>query len=110
MALISNGTTIASGGSLSVSTTPTTSQVLTATSGLTHNSVGAYAFLRLDTGSGTSNVYGSNRNGNDLRPTNASGFDESGNDVGGTWKCLGHTKYPTTNAQNQRASLYLRVS
>ena len=103
MAIISNGTTIASGGSLSVA--PTTAQVLTATSGLTYNSVGAYAFLRLMTGGGTANVYGSGRNGNDLRPTNADGVDMSGSSVGGTWTCLGHTD---ANSNGRRSSLYLR--
>jgi hypothetical protein len=102
MGIISNGVTVISNGAGSA---PTTAQVLTATSSLTHNSVGAYAFLRLDTGSGTVNVYGSGRNGNDLRPTNADGVDMSGNDVGGTWKCLGHTD---ANSNGRRASLYLR--
>ena len=108
MALISNGTTIASGGSLSVSTTPTTSQVASATSGISADAVGSYALL----GSYYESLglnFGSTRAGTYLIPVNVNGGSPtaSQNRRSGTWRNMG---YVSGEELGQRSTLWLRVS
>jgi len=84
--------------------TLTTSQVLTATAGLTAGAVGSYAFLA-ETASTTRNP-GDTLAGSSLEWAGVSSgaSTNSGTSPSGTWRCLGFK-----NAANQ-ATLWLRVS
>jgi len=76
MAIISNGTTVVSGGGLSISVTPPTSL----------GAVGTYALLR-----NTSSDYrtaGTTVSGN-LRYSNLTGGDLNSSGPGGTWRLMG---------------------
>jgi len=80
MAIISNGTTIASGGSLSVSATPPTSV----------NTVGTYGFIVFNNGgtNGGIGVGGTMSNSN-MRFTNIYGDKPTNITPSGTWRAMG---------------------
>lgn len=103
MALISNGTTIASGGSLSVA--PTNSQILTGVASAGGGVVGSYAFL-FNESAGEGNI-NDNVSGSSYRYSSSNGFKQS--TPSGTWKVMGrhgNTNYPN----NDRTTVLLRVS
>ena len=104
MALISNGTTIASGGSLSVSTTPTTAQVLSATASASAGAVGSYAMIANEYWS-TSNE-GTTFNAN-LRFSNANA-GHNNRAPSGTWRLMGTTQGTSTGRSH--TSVMLRIS
>ena len=80
MAIISNGTTIASGGSLSVSATPPTSI----------NTVGTYAFIQFNNGgtSGSQTV-GTTFSSSYMRFTNLNQDTPTNITPSGTWRIMG---------------------
>ena len=99
MALISNGTTVASGGSVTVSS----SAVATATAGISTNAVGSYALIYRGTWSNTNS--GSTFN-NDLQFSNCSPSTNN-NAASGTWRLMGITK---TGAARSNSTVMLRIS
>ena len=105
MALISNGTTIASGGSLSVSTTPTTAQVASATAGITSGVVGSYALMRHPVNSGD---YENNSTiaGSSIQYSNVGGI--SNGTASGTWRIHGRKAGTTPNYH--QVSVMMRIS
>lgn len=96
MALISNGTTIASGGSLSVSASPPN----------TFNAVGSYAFVRNDNNA-------SARNGGDTISGTNNVCDADGNagtsTTSGTWRVMGTMSGSGGDGRN-RATVCIRIS
>jgi len=103
MAIISNGTTVASGGSVRGS-----GSNLTGISSPTgNNAIGTYVLGKGDTG--TRN-YGQTEGGNTITPTtNDASYTVQGSwSYTGTWKCMGYK----TNANNgkARSSLWVRIS
>lgn len=105
MALISNGTTIASGGSLSVSTTPTTAQVASATAGISAGAVGCYSALGNYYNSDSKN-YGVTHGGSNMFPVNFNGGNQS-SARSGTWRCMG---YSAGGDFSSRQTVWLRIS
>jgi hypothetical protein len=101
-----------------VSTTPTTDQVLTATAGAEAGAVGTYAFLHINTNN-TSIATGSTRAGSGLvyasifpwvggGTSTASGQAGSGSPAG-TWRAMGQiTAFDNNNFRG--ATLWLRIS
>ena len=94
MALISNGTTIASGGSLSVSANPPN----------TAGAVGTYAFLSKTV---WTNLDGGDTTSGDIYYSSSTGT-YNGSALSGTWRIMGHTT--GSNNQNQNTSLFIRIS
>tara|TARA_S200002703_G_scaffold148906_1_gene146039 strand:- start:368 stop:658 length:291 start_codon:yes stop_codon:yes gene_type:complete len=96
MALISNGTTIASGGSLSVSVTPPS----------TFNAVGSYAFLRNENNASTrqagDTISGSNT------PCDSDGNGGTGSSSG-TWRVMGKMSGSGADGRN-RTTVCIRIS
>ena len=105
MALISNGTTIASGGSLSVSTTPTTAQVASATAGITSGVVGSYAMMKH---ANTNVGYDNNTTiaGSSIQYSTAGG-NGAGN-ASGTWRI--HDRKQGTTPADHQATVMMRIS
>lgn len=105
MAIISNGTTVASGGSVQgsganltnlPSSAPTTSQVLSATASASVGAVGTYAQLWIN---------GSTRNPGDTLSSNDLQFGPiTGNTASGTWRIMGKSN------DDDRVSVWLRIS
>lgn len=99
-----------------LSTAPTTAQVLTATAGLTFGDVGSYAFLGQQTAAALEP--GSTQAGSQLRyvgigagaaPGNTSISNAKGSSTNlptGTWRCLGYADGPATCYY----TLFLRIS
>ena len=96
MAIISNGTTIATGGSLSVSANPPTST----------NTIGTYVFASKNSQSG-SQTYGDTFSGGDWTVGNASGYAGSGS-MSGTWRLMGRTG--AGDAPRSFSTLLVRIS
>jgi len=87
------------------SSTPSTSDVLTATAGASVGAVGTYAMLIRLIGGG-STAAGATVAGSSLRYANAyGGYSTS---VSGTWRCMGYAYTGSYNAQ--QTSLWLRIS
>lgn len=102
MALISNGTTIASGGSLSVSASPPS----------TAGNVGTYALMGA-TSSNTTNSYqrsfGATLGGSDLKPRTANGLNDNTSARSGTWRCMGYKAAYNSDLGNS-TTLWIRIS
>jgi|5B_taG_2_1085324.scaffolds.fasta_scaffold43166_3 hypothetical protein len=94
MAIISNGTTIASGGSLSVSANPPS----------TGGVVGSYLFARCVPA--VNKDLGDTLSGSDIRPCNAQG-GPTGTAPSGTWRMMGRV-----NGDNNASSStsFIRIS
>jgi len=114
MAIISNGTTIASGGSVQgsganltnlPSSAPTTAQVASATAGITSGVVGSYALMRHPTTDGS---YGNNSTiaGSSIQYSAGGGYS-SGN-ASGTWRIHGRKQGTTPNGN--QATVMMRIS
>ena len=85
-----------------IDTTPTTTQVLTATAGASVGSVGSYAFLR-KTSSGTAASAGVTFAGSAMQYTDSERY--AGAVVGvGTWMCLAHQAFW------DRGTVWLRIA
>ena len=83
---------------------PSTSDVASATAGISASAVGSYAFL-YDTGQSGYSI-GSTLAGSNLRPSNAGGVSSS-TAQSGTWRCMGKSEDSTA----VRASTsWLRIS
>jgi hypothetical protein len=111
MAFISNGTTVATGGSLQNVPAPTTSQVGTSTSGLSADAVGSYAMLGARSNQSSSNQkdFGQTLSGSSLEPRSAGGYQSDENNRSGTWRCMGH-KAAFNNDLTNSTTLWLRIS
>jgi hypothetical protein len=100
-----------------VSSTPTTDQVLTATAGATANAVGTYAWLQSFTNGAMRNQnFNTNIAGSSFSmcsfsftsaQSTASGNSANNNALSGTWKLMGADYANNTNVG---ASLFLRIS
>jgi len=101
-----NSTTYLRGDSTwqTISTTPTTAQVLSATAGAVFNDVGSYGLFYQNTASNIA-VNGTVA-GSALRKINTSGVNASAG-ASGTWRMLG---YQETNDTNGAICLWLRIS
>jgi len=105
MAIISNGTTIASGGSLSVSVAPTDAQVASAiASGASAGSVGTYVCVRTDSGTLTPNqTFSGNSNNWKYGGLNFTNIPS------GTYRSLGNASSTVGNAGSQ-VTIAVRIS
>jgi hypothetical protein len=103
-----------------ISTTPTTADVLAATAGAAVGAVGTYAFLV--TSNSTSYAPGATLAGSSLRYAGA-GYSDPGVDggtigtggstgttVSGTWRCMGRSFYTAAGLVQQGMTLWLRIS
>ena len=98
MALISNGTTIASGGSLSVSATPPTSI----------NTVGTYGFIRFDNGSTSGAIgVGGTMSHSNMRYTNINKDQPTNITPSGTWRAMGAQDNSTND---RRTTVGVRIA
>lgn len=105
MAIISNGTTIASGGSLSVSVAPTNAQVANAiASGASAGSVGTYIMVRTEGGTLTPNSTFSGNSSN----WRYGGLDFT-NIPSGTYRALGNASSSVGNV-GSRLLVAVRIS
>ena len=95
MALISNGTTIASGGSLSVSANPPSSV----------GAVGTYAMMRHNNNSQTY-TEGSTLGGSNLYYTSAGG-NYMNNTASGTWRVMG---VKSIGGAEPQTTIWIRIS
>jgi len=100
-----------------VSTTPTTAQVLTATAGASYGGVGTYAFMSQNVSTTTGISAESNYAGSGLTPSGFYASLGSGNNAvtgevvsspAGTWKAMGGNIF--TGASRARHTLFLRIS
>ena len=98
MALISNGTTIASGGSLSVSASPPS----------TLGAVGTYALLTIDNSNNWAQAQGASFAGSGMRYSNCMGNNYSGT-PSGTWRLMGRTS-ASAGVAEQGTSVWIRIS
>ena len=125
MALISNGTTVASGGNVQaptltgnlpaisgasltgISVTPTSAQVASATASISAGAVGSYVaghrFVNR-----TDNL-GATESGSSMYACNFSGGYNESSTLSGTWRLMGYRNY-NSNANEPQSSLWLRIS
>ena len=104
MAFISNGTTVATGGSLQNVPAPSSSDVATAITGISTGAVGSHGFFKRT--SVTQTNPGDQVSGNDLKYSNGNG--NAGTNPGGTWKCMAFSIANSNSAS--RTTLYVRLS
>ena len=113
MAIISNGTTIASGGSVQgsganltnlPSSAPTTSQVLSATKSASASDVGSYATIYLTQSKTPGSTIAS---GGDCHWGPDEDNFSSSNRPGGTWRVMGRTR---SDVNAKRPVVGLRIS
>jgi len=83
---------------------PTSSQVGSATAGLSAGDVGTYAFLMRSTSTGSSTVFPNGTYSSSLLYTDRSASNSSSYTTSGTWKCMGYT----TNYD--RGTVWLRIA
>jgi len=118
MAIISNGTTIASGGTVRgsaanltnlPSSTPSNSDILSGVASASAGAVGSYAFLGADNENnmGGTAYAGDTRSGSYFRYINADGQFSGG--PGGTWRCMGYS-VQNSNTRIRTTTVWLRVS
>jgi hypothetical protein len=112
MAIISNGTTVASGGSVRGSASnltslpaPTTSQVLSATASASVGAVGTYGLLRHNNNSVNYDP-GGTISGSSLEWTTGGG-NAGGDYASGTWRCMGKKR---TGGTSNFVTVWLRIS
>ena len=105
MAIISNGTTIASGGSLSVSVNPPS----------TAGAVGTYAIMGAPSydqalGQGTKS-FGGTYAGSNLKPRSCGSYESGGvtSTQSGTWRCMGYKAAINYDTENS-TTLWIRIS
>jgi hypothetical protein len=89
-----------------ISTTPTTAQVLTATAGASGGAVGTYALCRDLTGSSIG--IGGTRSGSSL--VYSAAYGTGATTSSGTWRCIGSTSYGNCQPQAYMTTLWLRIS
>lgn len=93
-----------------ISTTPTTDQVLTATAGASVGAVGTYAFLKENTNNTTNRAAGSTLAGSSLNYS-AIGFNSisfEGTIPAGTWRLMG--QFQKEGMSSSLVSMWLRIS
>jgi hypothetical protein len=94
-----------------ISVTPTTAQVLSATAGASVGAVGTYATLRIEADGSTNE--GGTRAGSGLRYSDGAGLLLGGT-PSGTWRAMGRALTATTGGMdpvtNRRATTWLRIS
>ncbi len=97
-------------GAVSLSTTPSTSQVLTATAGATAGAVGTYSWLVQATDTTSIISVGSTYSGSSLRYAGsyAGSVIASANAPSGTWRAMSETQ--STAGLTSRSALFLRIS
>jgi hypothetical protein len=97
-----------------ISTSPTTAQVLSATAGASVGTVGTYVYAKraVSTPSGTTITSpGGTRAGSDLRYSGVgpAGSQSNGAALSGTWRCMGNFANPSGFA-GDISTLWLRIS
>ena len=126
MALISNGTTIASGGSVSYNrltdtpTIPTNTNQLTngagfitsATPPTTLGAVGTYALMRNDGGGFNTNIEpGATLSGSAITYANAHATGYTNTSATGTWRCMGWAAPQNADVNyGNKTTVYVRIS
>tara|TARA_R100001463_G_scaffold90358_1_gene145079 strand:+ start:89 stop:424 length:336 start_codon:yes stop_codon:yes gene_type:complete len=111
MAIISNGTTVASGGSLQNIPSPSNSQILAGVASAGANVVGSYASL-YNHSSFSQHTHGQTQgiNGsNDYRFATTAGSHTSNSYPSGTWRCMGWSYHQGGN-RIERVTIWLRIS
>lgn len=116
--LTSNGTTWASSavqfpvtsvngqtGAVTISTSPTTSDVLTALKDLTYGAVGTFAFLRQDAAINPGSTYSGSSLYYSSYALGESATMPLGSSPSGTWRALGYS-----NSTDYSATLFIRIS
>ena len=91
-------------GYLTSAPAPTSSQVGSATAGLSTGTVGTYAFLMRSTSTGSSTVFPNGTYSSSLLYTDRSASSSASYTTSGTWKCMGYT----TNYD--RGTVWLRIA
>lgn len=109
MAIISNGTTVASGGTVRGSASnlsnipaPSNSQILSGVASASAGATGSYAFLNWDNGSNTNQ--GSTSSSSLYYANGAGGL---GQQPSGTWRQMG---YRANDTNEKRSTVWLRIS
>jgi hypothetical protein len=102
MAFISNGTTVASGGSLQNVPAPTNSQILTGVASPLCGAVGGYLFARINSTKNPDNTFSGNND--DFKY----GGKNNQNIPSGTYRIMGKTH--TSDGDIERLTVVLRIS
>jgi len=106
MAFISNGTTVATGGSLQNVPAPSNSQILSGVASVSAGNIGCYALLCME--SWAEENFGNTEAGSNLRSVSSQGAPNSGGTQSGTWRCMGRTLGNSGNSYN--TTVWLRIS
>lgn len=101
-----------------ISTSPTTDQVLSATAGASVGAVGTYAFMADQTNSATNVSPGATIAGSSLRYSSISFYEgvgefsdrTNGSAASGTWRLLGYGRRDLGSGNQRYTSLFLRIS
>jgi hypothetical protein len=99
-----------------ISTTPTTSQVLAATAGASAGAVGTYAFAASSTEialNTTRTNFGGTIAGSSLLPVGVAAANANfglGSALSGTWRCVGIERNGNTSVSRNVATMWLRIS
>ena len=119
MAFISNGTTVASGGTVQGSASnltgipaPSNSAILTGVASVSAGAVGSYGMMkhqRSASGSYFNPSFGDTMDGSRLQPVNVNN-ETVGSYQSGSWRCMGEGLNGTGDAQQSRISVWLRIS
>jgi len=102
-------------GWVTISTTPTTTQVLDATAGASTGDVGTYAFL-IRASVGISTTYanpGDTKPGSEMSYSSiasATGLITTGTNPSGTWRCMGFARNTSTTVSQAVATSWMRIS
>jgi hypothetical protein len=112
MAIISNGTTVASGGSLQNVPAPTNSQILTGVASAGANVVGSYAMIHnknINTNFNPGTTQAMN-GANDYEFSSANNYKVVTH-PSGTWRCMGASESKATASQSaDRTTIWIRIS
>jgi len=106
MAFISNGTTVATSGSLQNVPAPTSSQVTSAIIGLSVGAVGSFGLLAMHASPETMNP-GATKGGGNLEFCTVGGNHTDTTTQGGTWRIWGHAY---NSGAQQKGSFFIRIS
>jgi len=119
MAFISNGTTVASGGTVQGSASnlsgipaPTNAQILAGTASTGAGVVGSYGMMkhqRSAAGSYFNPSFGDTFDGSRLQPVNVNN-ETVGSYQSGSWRCMGEGLDGSGDAAQSRISVWLRIS
>ncbi len=108
MAFISNGTTVATGGSLQNVPAPSNSQILSGVASASAGVIGSYALCRMESWAAES--FGNTEAGSNISPVSCAfgSGNSQGSTRSGTWRCMGSTT--GNSGQEYNTTVWLRIS